>query len=61
MRVSLRELPRLPERLVAVAEAVLCGRAQIRDWRRKAAVCGRVARRMATAPSGAVAPSRGTT
>ena len=37
------ELPRLPERLVAVAEAVLCGRAQIGDARR---CCGRVARRM---------------
>ena len=38
------ELPRLPERLVVVAEAVLCGRAQIGDARR---CCGRVARRMA--------------
>ena len=38
------ELPRLPERLVTVAEAVLCGRAQIGDARR---CCGRVARRMA--------------
>ena len=38
------ELPRLPERLVNVAEAVLCGRAQIGDARR---FCGRVARRMA--------------
>ena len=38
------ELPRLPERLVVVAEAVLCGRAQIGDARR---LCGRVARRMA--------------
>ena len=38
------ELPRLPERLVNVAEAVLSGRAQIGDARR---LCGRVARRMA--------------
>ena len=38
------ELPRLAERLVTVAEAVLCGRAQIGDARR---FCGRLARRMA--------------
>ena len=37
------DLPRLPERLVEVAEAVLCGRAQVGDARR---FCGRVARRM---------------
>ena len=40
------ELPRLPERLVTVAETVLCGRAQIGDARR---FCGRLARRMAAA------------
>ena len=38
------ELPRMPERLVTVAEAVLCGRAQLGDARR---FCGRGARRMA--------------
>lgn len=38
------ELPRLPEPLVTVAEAVLCGRAQVGDPRR---CCGRIARRMA--------------
>ena len=37
------ELGRMPERLVEVAEAVLCGRAQVGDARR---FCGRVARRM---------------